>query len=455
MAVTSVVKLSELEGLKRIDAEYYQLAFSSYENNIKNIGYDLLKRYSEKVFSGPFGSTLRSESYQESGIPFIRISNIVDIFIPTEDLVYISEKEHKRIFSTHLNPGDIVFSKIGTIGRLSVISEDLGQVNISENNIGIRLRQLPIYERIFILFFLLSQYGQIQIIRRASGNVQPKLNVKDIESVKIPKVGDETKIELAEKYEQIYALYNQSLSLYSRAENLLLEELGLRDFKPKYELSYTVILFEVFKARRVDAEYFQPKYEALLKKIEEFEFTKLHQLAERVAAKVKPNPEETYKYIEISDIAIDIGETNYTDRLGKELPPNARIPINGGELIISKVRPTRGAISIIPKELGGSVICSSAFSVFKAESPLKEYLYIVSRSIIGKSQLERPTTGTSYPTIGDRDIENMQIPLLPPETQKKIASLVQQSHEARRKAKELLEEAKTKVEQMIETASLN
>ncbi len=42
------------------------------------------------------------------------------------------------------------------------------------------------------------------------------------------------------------------------------------------------------------------------------------------------------------------------------------------------------------------------------------------------------------------------IPLLPLETQQKIASLVQQSHEARKKAKELLEVAKRAVEIAIE-----
>jgi len=42
------------------------------------------------------------------------------------------------------------------------------------------------------------------------------------------------------------------------------------------------------------------------------------------------------------------------------------------------------------------------------------------------------------------------IPLLPHETQQEIASLVQQSHEARKKSKELLEVAKRAVEIAIE-----
>jgi len=45
--------------------------------------------------------------------------------------------------------------------------------------------------------------------------------------------------------------------------------------------------------------------------------------------------------------------------------------------------------------------------------------------------------------------------LLPLSTQKEIASLVQQSHEARRKAKELLEAAKRAVEIAIEQREEN
>ncbi|MDP2638553.1 MAG: restriction endonuclease subunit S [Candidatus Azambacteria bacterium] len=81
---------------------------------------------------------------------------------------------------------------------------------------------------------------------------------------------------------------------------------------------------------------------------------------------------------------------------------------------------------------------------------MNEYLHVFLMSIIGKLQLEKPTTGTSYPTVTDEDVENLIIPILPEAIQQKIADLVQKSHEARKKAKELLESAKQKVENLIE-----
>ena len=75
---------------------------------------------------------------------------------------------------------------------------------------------------------------------------------------------------------------------------------------------------------------------------------------------------------------------------------------------------------------------------------------MVLHSIVGKLQFEKESTQTAQPKISDSQVKNFMVPILPIETQQKIADLVRQSHEARKKAKELLEEAKRKVEEMIE-----
>ena len=446
MAVVSVRKLSELGGARRIDAEYYQPSYIEFDVNLSKIPSANLGELCEKVNRNPM---CYGFNYVASpGIPFFRIDDLYNPFIEKYGVVFVSDEVHHRFFSTALKTGDILMGVRGnSIGRLGIYKGEDYRANISPNLIFFRLFEPKLSN--YVATVLLSRVGRIQIQRILAGTGQPTITSDLIKQIRILTVEDV--IPAIDKLtKNAFEEFEKATMSYSHAEELLLEQLGLKDFKPKYELSYAANLSKAFEAHRVDAEYFQPGYEALLKRIEAFEFSKLGQIAERVLTKVKPDPAQIYKYIEISDIAVAIGETDYTERLGKELPPNARIPINGGELIISKVRPTRGAISIIPKELDTSVICSSAFSVFRTESPLKEYLYMVSRSVVGRLQMERPTTGTSYPTIDDRDIENIEIPLLPPQTQQKIASLVRESHEARRKAKELLEEAKGQVEQMIE-----
>ena len=58
-----------------------------------------------------------------------------------------------------------------------------------------------------------------------------------------------------------------------------------------------------------------------------------------------------------------------TEREVKDLPPNAKIKLKGGELIISKVRPTRGAIGVVPDDCQENAVCSSAFVVIRNSLP--------------------------------------------------------------------------------------
>jgi len=451
MAVISVVKLTELEGAKRIDAEFYQPDYLKFNENLLKVSHVTLGKLCEKIHRNPM---CYGFEYVASGIPFFRIDDLYNPFIEISNVVFISEDTHQKFFSTALKSGDILMGVRGnTIGRLGVYKGENYHANISPNLIFFRLFNPEIAN--YIATVLLSKVGQKQIKRILAGTGQPTITSDLIRGIKIPIIEDIISIVHA-FVADAFMEFEKARSLYAQAENILLEELGLKDFKPKYELFYTANLSKAFGVHRVDADYFHPVYERIIHYLKtKFKLERLSHLAIKLEIKINPDYQQIYKYIEISDIRTDIGEVTYTERLGSELPPNARIPINGGELLTSKVRPTRKAIAIVPSDLKNNVICSSAFTVFDVPSPLREYIFISLRSIIGLLQLEQPTTGTEYPTIRDDDVKNILVPVLPKETQQKIASLVQQSHEARKKAKELLEEAKRKVEEAIETEIKN
>jgi len=445
MAVFSVIKLSELEGAKRIDAEYYKPEYLELSSKISLKGYSKLGSISSLLTDGDHGNP----EYSSDGIVFITSENLDELGVDAKSCNKISyeyaKKVRKDCFTT---VGDVLLTTVGKIG-ISTIAKQSG-IALSRDIARLVIKKNAFCPE-FIVVWLNSKVGLSMTERESVGSVQKGLYLVHIKSLKVPQMSNILQNKIKQTFLKSIDFHKQGQFLYSQAENLLLEELGLKEFKPKYEKTYTAKLSDAFSAHRIDAEYFQPAYEEVIRKIEDItELKLLGKLANRVKLKIKPENNKLYRYIEISDVLIDIGEVNYTERLGKDLPPNARIPVKGGELIISKVRPTRGAIGIIPYCLGENLICSSAFSVFDVDSPLKEYLYVITRSIIGRLQLEKPTKGTSYPTIEDLDVEKLRIPILPLSTQQKIASLVQKSHEARRKAKELLEVAKRAVEIAIE-----
>lgn len=81
-----------------------------------------------------------------------------------------------------------------------------------------------------------------------------------------------------------------------------------------------------------------------------------------------------------------------------------------------------------------------------------EYLALCINSIVGQMQIERDAGGSIIAHWKPEQIKRLQIPILPIPIQQKIAELVRQSHESRKKAKELLEQAKRRVDDMIENA---
>ena len=79
------------------------------------------------------------------------------------------------------------------------------------------------------------------------------------------------------------------------------------------------------------------------------------------------------------------------------------------------------------------------------------YSQAVLQSMICQLQFEQRQAQTAQAKIADEELKTVLIPILPKPIQQKIADLVQKSHEARKKAKQLLEQAKYKVEQLIES----
>ena len=312
----------------RIDADFFRPDYLEIIDRLQNKNHECLKNKDRKVFSGPFGSFLKSESYQEIGNPFIRISDIKDVYIEKEGMVFLDDNEFERVKKYQLDVNDIVFSKIGTVGRLSLITEELGKVAISENNIGIKFsKNIAPQNRYYVFVFLLSKYGQKQIYRLSSGNVQPKLNVSDIEDLNLPIVSNDFAKNIYQLVLLSQSKYQSSKSLYSQAEQLLLSELGLLHWKPKHELVFVKNFSDTQEAERFDAEYFQPKYEEIVEAVKKykggFDFVKGQFKPSKKSFKKISDKE--YQYVEIGCVNISDGSMEPMLLQSTDLPANAKI----------------------------------------------------------------------------------------------------------------------------------
>jgi len=205
-------------------------------------------------------------------------------------------------------------------------------------------------------------------------------------------------------------------------------------------------------AGRMDADYFQPKYEKLVSKLKSQDAKPLLDVITNAPTNFNPSmkPDEPFKYVELANINASIGTIDgYSEVLGKEAPGRAKRVLNTGDVIVSSVAGSLGKVALVGVEQKG-YLASTGFFQFRSDVILPEVLLVLAKSIIFHMQLEKETAGTILTAVPKDAIKNIYVPVLSMGTQQKIADLVRKSHAARKKSKELLEEAKRKVEEMIE-----
>jgi restriction endonuclease S subunit len=285
--------------------------------------------------------------------------------------------------------------------------------------------------------------------RSVRGAVQTGLNIDDLKSLPVFIPSKREQESIASSVLNAKQEHDKSKFLYSQAEDLLLEEIGLKNFKPEEALSYIVNLSDVKSAHRVDAEYYQPKYEKLISKIKNGKI--FPDILKNVPSNFNPadQPDKIFRYVELSNIDSSIGVIDgYSEVLGQEAPSRAKRILKTGDVIVSSVQGSLGKVALVSGEQDG-FLASTGFFQLRSKEVLPEVLLVLARSPILQMQLEKQCAGTILTAVPKEGIKNIVIPILRKTIQERIADLVHQSHQARKKAKELLEKTKREVERLI------
>lgn len=451
----SIIQKSQLEGASRLDAEYFQPEYLEIEKRLNKTGsIDSLGSFKSKFITGPFGSEFNVENYVVDGkYRYVRGKDVKEFFIQDNDNVYVPQKDFERLKKYALEKEDILISVVGTLGNTSIVEESIIPAIFSCKSTIFRSKSINPY---YFITYLNSYYGKSLLQRCGRGHVQIGLNINDLRNlpVFIPSDNFQRNIELLVKLAK--ETIKNSESFYSQAENLLLEELGLKDFKIEDDLSFVVNLSDVKSAQRADAEYFQPKYKKLISKLKA-QNSKLLGALVSMRKGFEPGSEAYQEggklFIRVSSLSKFGVEDKDQKYLSDDLYQKLRTDFESkvGEILVTKDA-TPGIAYVLKEPVEG--IISGGILRLKLKNDIDpEYLALFINSIIGQWQAERDAGGSVIAHWKPEQIRNLLIPILPKSTQQKIADLVQKSHEARKKSKEILEEAKRKVETSIETQS--
>jgi len=450
MAQISIIKKSNLGDNSRFDADYYKPDYLKFDILLSNINTDLLVNLSEKITD--FGAYSQNSfvHYLDSGnYYFIRNKDVNDFFLADSNRIFISEQAYNKL-TLKMEEFDLLLQRTGTIGQSAIVLKKDLPSSANQNLAKVKIDRGKI-NPFCVLAFLNSKYGKMNFERLATGNVQPWLNLSQIERIRIPLFSAHFQELMQELILNSFKMGDTSKKLILEAENLLLKEINLFNQEIKHALSFEAKKCEVEEGKRIDSEYHQPKYKEILDKIESYSegFDIVKNLFKQNKSLSKKN-KEFYNYVEISDINVSTGEIIPTKRLMDEIPANGKIKLKKNDLLISKVRPYRGAVSFIDFE-DENLLGSGAFTVLSEKTNYKkEVLMVFLRTKHIKELLLRYNCGTSYPVIKDEDILNLRIPLIKEEIQNKIAEKVLESFKLQKESKNILDEAKRMIEEEIE-----
>lgn len=151
-------------------------------------------------------------------------------------------------------------------------------------------------------------------------------------------------------------------------------------------------------------------------------------------------------YLEIGDI--DVATKKY-DVSGKEkMTVKGAIKVPANTLLISTVRPTRGAIAITVAEVN----VSSAFCRIKLQN---SYIYHILNQSIFFEYLGSCTTGVQYPVCKSDDILNFKIPNPPVGVQNKIVAKCKTADSSVEKSHQRIATARQQIKDKVKIVNRN
>ena len=448
----SIVNLNEIRKSpfgNRIDAEFYLPDYIRLDAAINKTGFEPLSQITSKIDVGFVGPM--AQEYTEDGVWLLQTQNVQEFFLSEASQTRINTEFHHYLDKSKVRKGDILIARRGSFGKASIYLED-EEINSADIIIirCIEKRVNPFY----LVAFLNCTFGTNQLLRYASGGVQGHVNLTILENLKICNLDADFQKRIESICKQSYLAKQQGEQLYSQAQTLLLSELGLTDWDPRHNLTFVKNYADIQRAGRIDAEYFQPKYDDIVDAIERYPdgwdtLGRLVSIRKCVEVGSRNYEEEGVPFVRVSNFTpFEITEEKYiSEDLYAEIKQHQP---KQGEILFSNDG-TPGIAHYLreqPKKMipSGGILRLG----MKTDRVAGEYLTLVLNSTLTQEQANRDGGGSVILHWRPDQTKDVAIPIFSDDKQAQIQSQVSESFSLRKQSKHLLECAKRTVEIAIE-----
>ena len=426
----------------RIEAEYW--------NSNKN---KLALKASEAISFSQYG-TSKTLNEDKLGFPILRL-NEFDSFFIGEPQKYTDKIDQETFSNLKLKKNDVLICRTNGnpkyVGRASIVPEDY---DYGFASYLFRVRpDSKIINSATLVAYLNSTDGREEIEKYSLVSNQANFSPAKFRKIKLPQFSS----ILQEKIEDIIFDSHNHLKLskkkYKDAEEILLDLFDFNNFLRnilKRQISVKS-LKDTMIFNRIDAEYFQPKYDDLINKIKEkdsallIDIVDIQKSVEPGSASYKAEGIPFVRVADISKFGIDEPKIHLSPELfSKTISPQK------DTILFSK----DGTCGIAYKFIDSNrIITSSALLHLSKKKDVNidlDYLTLVLNSPIIQMQAERDAGGSIIKHWSVPQIEQVEIPIVEEDIQQDIGDKIRSSFLLRRISEKLIKTAQKAVEIAIE-----
>jgi type I restriction enzyme S subunit len=407
---------------------------------------DIAAKKKYAIVDGPFGSNLRCSDYVDKGVPVLQGQNITTNRLVWKGIRYITEEKAIQLNRSIVRVGDILITKIGTIG-CSAIIDDLHGIDfalIPANLMKVTL-DTTLANRIYIWQFLTWQNTKIRIIDLASQTAQPALSLKIMRkmNVYLPPLPEQKKIaEILTTVDDGIEKSEQVIEKTKELKKGLMQQLLTRG------IGHT-------KFKRVIVGLIPVNWE-------------IHKLREYTTTITKGTTPTTYGYQYTEEGVIFLRVENINEH-GHILSDNAKYISEETDLILQRsqlkegdilfsIAGAIGRVGIVRKEiLPANTNQALAIIRLRKNTLNRMYLKYVLQSKSVQKQTKTMAVQLAQMNLNLQQVGNIQIPIPPKEEQKRIADVLttlDEQIEKEQKNKEKLETLKEGLMQVLLTGKV-
>ncbi|MBI1646144.1 restriction endonuclease subunit S [Capnocytophaga sp. 051621] len=476
-----IINRSKLEG--RLDINFNSFSIRKIVERIKSKGTLKLIDITEPIKNG---STPSDGKFENSGVTYYRSQDFTLYSFSKNQ--YISEIFNSKIIRSYIKKGDILLAVVGaTLGKVGYVYSEELEGNINQNIARIRINDERFLSE-FVAIYLNSNIGQKLIQRYATITTQAYLNNQQLGKIPIPLLKIEVQQNIINILKSAYLKKQQKEAEAQRLldciDDYLLGELGIilpkeEEYLPEntdknsiYNLDndnplvkkgrlFLTNLSEV-TGKRIDPDYYSIYYKKIIAKIEKGKYSMdtISNNCINVFSGKTPSSSEYSKDNTVYPIIKVSSYTDYKIDVEKVAFATNKQPFNilKGDIFILSAAHQAEYVGKHIKYLEETPKCPTSFVGellcirVNEEKLLSNYLFSLLNTKYYKILINREKTGqTSH--IYPKDVESIKIPLPPLEKQNEIAAHISQirnkANALKQEGKEILEQVKQEVEQMI------